>query len=441
MSDYLVTDTELTETADAIRAKTGDSSLIEWESGTGFADAVAAISGGGSKPIDIDADVVFIDYDGEILYSYSHEEIVAMSSLPDVPDHSNDEIPLIFEEWNWTLQQIKDWGYPCTVGPFFDTADHATHFVIEIQSLTDATFTINTNFPANSTVDWGDGSQFTTVASGGTQDVSHTYNATGKYHVIATPGGTGKFNRGSLSQASGDKIKHFATGRRWTYLLQMYVRFLKTAAISTNIYGFNAALKTPYSLRSITIKNPGAANSLDDVPNMRLASIHSNGGEVLTLWSKLCGGNITMARQFWGPCDLGSGTNGTDCRSCKRIVIPAETANISQTNAFNNLASTLRIDFAGSTPPTKAYSYTLAGMPNMCVICFPYESTAYLTATNYPSPSTYAYLGVYKSTADEALPTIVDGKALTWYVSTENARLQLYPITIGNGKEVYCRYA
>lgn len=45
MSDYIVTDTELTETADAIRAKTGDSSAIEWESGTGFADAVAAISG------------------------------------------------------------------------------------------------------------------------------------------------------------------------------------------------------------------------------------------------------------------------------------------------------------------------------------------------------------------------------------------------------------
>lgn len=47
MSDYLVTSTELTETADAIRAKTGDSNAIEWESGTGFADAVAAISGGG----------------------------------------------------------------------------------------------------------------------------------------------------------------------------------------------------------------------------------------------------------------------------------------------------------------------------------------------------------------------------------------------------------
>lgn len=47
MSDYLVSDTELTETADAIRAKTGESGLIEWESGTGFADAVAAISGGG----------------------------------------------------------------------------------------------------------------------------------------------------------------------------------------------------------------------------------------------------------------------------------------------------------------------------------------------------------------------------------------------------------
>ena len=53
MSDYLVTNTELTETADAIRAKTGDSAAIEWESGTGFADAVAAIpSGGGTNYFD-----------------------------------------------------------------------------------------------------------------------------------------------------------------------------------------------------------------------------------------------------------------------------------------------------------------------------------------------------------------------------------------------------
>ena len=79
MSDYLVTDIELTETADAIRAKTGDANPIEWESGTGFADAVAAIpSGGGGE---------WIETDAISLASYYYVSAAAVNTKPTVPDH------------------------------------------------------------------------------------------------------------------------------------------------------------------------------------------------------------------------------------------------------------------------------------------------------------------------------------------------------------------
>lgn len=45
MADYLVTDTELTSVADAIRTKGGTSAALEWPGG--YEDAIAAISGGG----------------------------------------------------------------------------------------------------------------------------------------------------------------------------------------------------------------------------------------------------------------------------------------------------------------------------------------------------------------------------------------------------------
>lgn len=45
MSQYVVTDTELTAVANAIRAKLGSSDSLEWPSG--FADAIGDISGGG----------------------------------------------------------------------------------------------------------------------------------------------------------------------------------------------------------------------------------------------------------------------------------------------------------------------------------------------------------------------------------------------------------
>ena len=46
MADYKVTDTELTATANAIRAKTGDSAAIEWKADKGFTDAIGDISTG-----------------------------------------------------------------------------------------------------------------------------------------------------------------------------------------------------------------------------------------------------------------------------------------------------------------------------------------------------------------------------------------------------------
>lgn len=50
MINYIVTDPELTATADAIRTKGGTAALIPWQAGTGFADAVGAIpSGGGAS--------------------------------------------------------------------------------------------------------------------------------------------------------------------------------------------------------------------------------------------------------------------------------------------------------------------------------------------------------------------------------------------------------
>lgn len=53
MANYIVSDTEMTATAAAVRQKGGTSALIPWQAGTGFADAVGAIptSGGGGAEL------------------------------------------------------------------------------------------------------------------------------------------------------------------------------------------------------------------------------------------------------------------------------------------------------------------------------------------------------------------------------------------------------
>lgn len=64
MSNYLVTDTELTQTAAALRTKGGTSEQIEWGSGTGFKSAIEALPSGGGG-ISITPTVVVDDMTGK----------------------------------------------------------------------------------------------------------------------------------------------------------------------------------------------------------------------------------------------------------------------------------------------------------------------------------------------------------------------------------------
>ena len=48
----------------------------------------------------------FYDFEGTLVASYDADEIAGLTELPEAPDHSADEVPLTFEEWNWTLAEI-----------------------------------------------------------------------------------------------------------------------------------------------------------------------------------------------------------------------------------------------------------------------------------------------------------------------------------------------
>ena len=54
---------------------------------------------------DIHNNFYFIDYDGKLLYKYSMQELQNLTELP-VPtvEHEN----LTFDEWNWTLEDLKN---------------------------------------------------------------------------------------------------------------------------------------------------------------------------------------------------------------------------------------------------------------------------------------------------------------------------------------------
>lgn len=175
--------TAMTSTANAIRAKTGDSAAIPWDESKGFADAVAAIT---AKSADVtEKDVNFYDYDGTLIYAWTLAETAGKTELPALPSHDG----LVCQGWNWTLEDIKALGREVNVGANYITDDGKTRLYIRVSDELASTVSLvfGQQFDRGVTVDWGDGSEPTTYSSDNNiVRQSHQY-AVGNYVIALDP--------------------------------------------------------------------------------------------------------------------------------------------------------------------------------------------------------------------------------------------------------------
>lgn len=131
-----------------------------------YPDAIAAI------PTGVKA-VVFFDYDGTIVASYSVEDFLELKVMPKNPEHDG----LTAQGWNWSLANaqayVRKYGV-LYVGQMYKPTDGKMHLSIVLSATLTFTFA-----GIAGTVDWGDGSAPEVVTSGG----SHTYAEAGEYEV------------------------------------------------------------------------------------------------------------------------------------------------------------------------------------------------------------------------------------------------------------------
>lgn len=172
---------KLTAVADAIRAKTGNSEKLTLDQ---MPVEIANIK---TQPEEyVTNDINFYDYNGILIFSCSMEDAQNLEKLPTPPEHDG----LVFQEWNWTLEQIKNSSVGADVGATYDTEDGAVELDVNIQSTPEKTvqlkislWTTEDGIPYSTpTVDWGDNSS-TTGKSDGSVSFNHTYKNTGKYTI------------------------------------------------------------------------------------------------------------------------------------------------------------------------------------------------------------------------------------------------------------------
>lgn len=125
--------------------------------------------------------VMFINYDGTVLYSYTKQEVQALTELPPLPVESGYTF-----SWNWTLEQLKASGRQ-VVGVVRETVDGSSQFKIALLpgDILEIPFKFQLAY-GTITINWGDGNSENYTNDTSTYqnfEIQHTYSNYGKYTI------------------------------------------------------------------------------------------------------------------------------------------------------------------------------------------------------------------------------------------------------------------
>ena len=295
--------------------------------------------------------------------------------------------------------------------------------------------TITLNFYQNTstttvTIDWGDNTTETTTPYAGRVEKQHACLTTGEHIVSLTINdGSIYFGGSEANTIYGNNTSYQRDYIQWVILgdniTQLHSYALSYCSGLQEIRfpssGFTSIQQNAFEysgLKSITIPNTVtniSANAFSSCYNLKTVVLPAN--ETLhaieNYMFEYCYSldNVTMPTQY---TVINQGVFRS-CRSLKTITLSGDTTNIGSnvfTSCYNltniNIPSTVttigaasfqncyglqKIRFNSSTPPTVNSSNTFSGIPTSCIISVPTGNlSAYTSATNYPSSSTYTYI-------------------------------------------------
>ncbi len=372
-------------------------------------------SGGGGGGVSSKA-VNFYDYDGTIVASYSAAEFAGLNAMPDNPAHEG----LTAQGWNWTLADAKTYvadNGRLDIGQMYVTDDGKTRVHIHLE---EGRLSPMLGVCPNGTVDvdWGDGTAHDTLT--GTSDTTvvwtptHHYAAAGDYVIKLTVNGSmGLWGNVSSNQWSA-LLRYSSTGdtRNYAYrnAIQMveigngvtsigtsafqYCNSLTSVTIPSSVTSIgSSAFSSCYSLTSVTIPSGVTSignNAFSGCNSLTSVTIPSGVTSIGINAFQSCN-SLTSVTIPSGVTSIGINAFQS-CYSLTSVTIPDSVTSIDY-NAFNGCDSFGAIHFKPTTPPTVSNASAFSGVPTDCIIYVPTGSlSAYTSAANYPSSSTYSYV-------------------------------------------------
>ena len=207
-------------------------------------------SGGGGGSANA---VVFYDYDGTVLHSYSASEANALTALPALPSHSGSG--LTCQGWNFSLAQMKSTLQAmgtCQVGAIYTTSDGKTRAILTVRDPKFSTvkLTLTQSVVNSVSINWGDGSGATTWSGTSQTTLTHTYSPSSypaTYTIaITVNSGTLTLNRMNLADVTEES-------NNATTQLFAKTSMLKEVHLGSNIKIGDSAFLACQFLEHITI--------------------------------------------------------------------------------------------------------------------------------------------------------------------------------------------
>ena len=338
-------DSDLTDIANAIRAKNGASEQLLFPSE--FVSAIEAIptGGGGSSS----KDVIFLDYDGTVVASYSASDFSNLAEMPQNPSHSG----LTAQGWNWTLANAKthvaSYGF-LEIGQQYVTDDGKTRVYVHFEEgRTNPCLGLAPN--GTVTIDWGDGSSTDTLTGTSLsviQTAQHVFQA-GDYVITLTPSNGTTFAILGASSVGSKLLYKANAGSNYDH--RPYQSAITKIELGIGVSLADYSFSSCYSLESITI--PSSVTSIGAYAFMNCYS--------------LAAVSVPL-----GVTSIGSYTFQS-CYSLKCVSLPS-TISLFGSYVFQYDYSFTRLSIP--TGVTNITSYLLANCPNLEKVNIPSTATA-----------------------------------------------------------------
>lgn len=355
--------------------------------------------------------VNFYDFDGTILYSYTKEEALELTAMPDNVRHPG----LVVQGWNYPLQYLRQ------MVRVYDRCDVSQTFVTDVEGETrlychfeKGRLSPRLGICPNGTVsiDWGDDSDETVLTGSSLTTLvttDHTYAEEGEYTIKLT------CTSGSFA-ITGDAGGSYLFKNRTTVTggaQKVYTCALKRAELGTKVSLGAYAFASCHNMTSITI--PNTIDSLPDHAFYRCYSLRHMGipSSVTTLGTyslHSCDAleSISIPRNVTViPAHFANG-----CINLRRVCIPNRVTTIGEQafygcqaipyynvpasvtyiykNAFSSCYGLGEAHFHTVVPPTLETTAIFTGIQADAVIYVPSEAvTAYKTGVHWGTYSSY----------------------------------------------------